>query len=189
LAARLQDQAVPNNKYHCYKASGLAKRAAWAQTWRDQHKEDAGEVVTPKVPPKYRTPDFLRTEYWKLRGPLDVPKERFIAFTEVPGQEQPLFGWAGWTPLERAQALLELDEQAEQQGSAMDERVGLLYSVWFQLPYVAWQSQPAADEFRSILDSVGFRGSVEELEARLSRWAETHPPPKRPGKRRRPGKT
>ncbi|MEL7505660.1 MAG: hypothetical protein AAFN18_24690, partial [Cyanobacteria bacterium J06554_6] len=30
------------------------------------------------VPPKYTTKDFAKTHYWKLRGKLDVPKERWV---------------------------------------------------------------------------------------------------------------
>ncbi|MBL0197138.1 MAG: hypothetical protein IPQ09_23495 [Myxococcales bacterium] len=52
--------------------------------------------MTLEVPPAYGSGDFVRTEYWQLRGKLDVPKERFVAFTEVPGRSGPdAHGWAG----------------------------------------------------------------------------------------------
>ena len=55
----------------------------------------------PRCRPATAAGDFLKSEYWRLRGKLDVPKERFIAFTEVPGRSgvETLYGWAGWTPL------------------------------------------------------------------------------------------
>ena len=51
-------------------------------------KEIAAQAVERKmqavgdipVPPKYRTPDFLAMDIWRLRGALDVPKERFVSF-------------------------------------------------------------------------------------------------------------
>lgn len=32
------------------------------------------------VPPKYKSADFKKSTYWRLRGKLDVPKERFIVY-------------------------------------------------------------------------------------------------------------
>jgi Domain of unknown function (DUF7008) len=48
----------------------------------DRHAKErkAAEIGTIPVPPKYRTPDFLSADFWRLRGGLDVPKERFVSF-------------------------------------------------------------------------------------------------------------
>jgi len=59
------------------------------------------------VPPKYQSKDFLKTDYWRLRGGLDVPKERWISY---PGCERGADGslviaWAGWDHLQQATAL------------------------------------------------------------------------------------
>jgi hypothetical protein len=70
----------------------------------------AREVGPIPVPPKYKSSDFLRatgTDYWGLRGGLDVPKERFVSF---PGAERGADGslviaWAGWNHLQLATAL------------------------------------------------------------------------------------
>ena len=40
-------------------------------------REGRGEIP---VPPKYATADFLKSDYWRLRGKLDVPKERWISY-------------------------------------------------------------------------------------------------------------
>ncbi|MET8251827.1 hypothetical protein [Micromonospora sp. NPDC005197] len=59
------------------------------------------------MPPKYSSADFARPSYWKARGKLDVPKERFISYPQAgrdsDGSE--LLGWAGWDHLAQAQAL------------------------------------------------------------------------------------
>ena len=65
------------------------------------------EIGAIPVPPKYKTPDFQQTDYWRLRGGLDVPKERFVSF---PGAAPDADGtlavlWAGHLHLPRAQAL------------------------------------------------------------------------------------
>ena len=44
------------------------------------------KLLRPRSPSSYGPPDFRRPDYWRLRGKLDVPKERFIAVTEVPGR-------------------------------------------------------------------------------------------------------
>jgi hypothetical protein len=179
VGEQIVDQAVPSLKSHVFKPEGLRKRAQWEETWRLQHLEDAGEKVVPAVPPKYDTKDFLRTEYWTLRGKLDVPKERFIAFTEAPAgvSDVPLYGWAGWTHRERARVLLALDEKADDARNDVKERYGLLYGAWFLLPYVAWEDAKAAADMRA--DVKGVVGEQGVTEAMLEEWAAAHPPPGR----------
>lgn len=90
-----------------YKPSGLRKRVLWEQTWEKQRREDAGESVEIDVPPKYTSADFVRPSYWRARGKLDVPKERFISYPEMGRDTDSslLLGWAGWDHLAQAQAL------------------------------------------------------------------------------------
>jgi hypothetical protein len=59
------------------------------------------------VPSKYRSNDFQKSDYWRLRGGLDVPKERWISYPafERDSDASPVLGWAGWSHLEQAQAL------------------------------------------------------------------------------------
>jgi hypothetical protein len=64
-------------------------------------------VGTIPVPPKYRTPDFLSTDVWRLRGGLDVPKERFVSFAHCARDADgslPVL-WAGYDHLARAKAI------------------------------------------------------------------------------------
>jgi hypothetical protein len=73
-----------------------------------QRREDAGEKVGKiPVPPKYQSKDFLKTDFWRLRGGLDVPKERWVSY---PGCERGADGslviaWAGWNHLQQATAM------------------------------------------------------------------------------------
>ena len=67
-------------------------------------------------PPKYDQKDFENAAaVWRLRGKLDVPKERFIAYPTAsppPGAAGTkgalVFGWAGWDHLQQLQAAVEL---------------------------------------------------------------------------------
>ncbi|MFH0244614.1 BREX-2 system adenine-specific DNA-methyltransferase PglX [Streptomyces sp. HK10] len=96
-----------------YKPSGLKKRADWEHVWDLQRQEDAAPDEparrrirdTIPVPPKYTSADFLRPSYWKARGKLDVPKERFISYGQTNAATPELYGWAGWDHREQAQAL------------------------------------------------------------------------------------
>ncbi len=62
------------------------------------------------VPPKYQQKDFRKATYWKARGKLDVPKERFIAYPEAGAgaDTSPVVGWAGWDHAQQAFALARL---------------------------------------------------------------------------------
>ena len=64
------------------------------------------EKVEIPVPPKY-VQRFPETDYWRLRGGLDVPKERFIVYPafERDSDASPVLGWAGWSYLEQARSL------------------------------------------------------------------------------------
>ena len=100
-------EAVPFLPALRYTESGLRKRAEWKEVWRLQREEDAGNQVEIPVPPKYVTKDFQKGDYWRLRGGLDVPKERFILYPglERDSDQTPVLGWAGWNHLEQARAL------------------------------------------------------------------------------------
>src|SRR5208337_3949781 len=54
------------------------------------------QVGTIPVPPKYTSADFLKSDYWRLRGKLDVPKERWVSFPHCEGPDGTLVvAWAG----------------------------------------------------------------------------------------------
>jgi hypothetical protein len=113
VAELITDEHVPFLSALRYKPSGLKKRADWEEVWDLQRKEDAAPDEQTKrkirdsipVPPKYTSADFLRPAYWKARGKLDVPKERFISYGQTNAVTPELYGWAGWDHKEQAQAL------------------------------------------------------------------------------------
>jgi Domain of unknown function (DUF7008) len=104
----VRDESVPFLPVLRYKPSGLQKRLQWERTWNLQRQEDAGlQVGDIPVPPKYTTADFQSGPFWRLRGKLDVPKERFVSY---PGCERAADGslpiaWAGWDHAQQARAL------------------------------------------------------------------------------------
>jgi len=106
VIALVTPEAVQHLPVLRYTESGLRKRAEWEHVWDLQRQEDAGEKVEIPVPPKYITKDMLG-HCWRLRGGLDVPKERFIAypFFQRDSDASPVLGWAGWSHLEQARAL------------------------------------------------------------------------------------
>lgn len=74
---------------------------------RYQDGRKTNEIGPIPVPPKYQGKDFVKTDYWRMRGGLDVPKERWVSY---PGCERGADGslpiaWAGWDHLQQATAL------------------------------------------------------------------------------------
>ncbi len=115
LGGLMEREAVSSATCQRYTDVGIEKRRGWERTWELQRREDAGEVVTVPKPEKYDQKDFEQAgTVWRLRGKLDVPKERFIAYpTATPpsgatGKAGDVYGWAGWTHLEQLQAAVEL---------------------------------------------------------------------------------
>ncbi|MEU3873109.1 BREX-2 system adenine-specific DNA-methyltransferase PglX, partial [Streptomyces sp. NPDC029704] len=137
----LSEEHVPFVSALRYKPTGLKKRADWEHVWDLQREEDAAPDEPAKrkvrertpVPPKYTSADFLKPSYWRARGKLDVPKERFISYGTVNVQSPELYGWAGWDHLEQALALASYIQQA---GLGDDELVPYLAGLLELQPWL-----------------------------------------------------
>jgi len=122
--------------------AGLRKRNQWEDTWALQRLEDAGEAVgNIPAPPKYKSADFLKTEVWRLRGGLDLPKERWISY---PGCERGADGslviaWAGWDHLQQATAIASYYLDMKDSEGWSPERLQPLLAGLFEL--VPWLEQ------------------------------------------------
>lgn len=108
VADLVTGESVPFLPVLRYTDTGLRKHTQWKNTWALQRREDVGEQVGRiPVPPKYQSKDFLKADFWRLRGGLDVPKERWVSH---PGCERGAdnslpIAWAGWNHLQQATAL------------------------------------------------------------------------------------
>jgi hypothetical protein len=163
-----------------YADTGLEKHAVWRVTWDLQRREDADEDVGDiPVPPKYATPDFRRSEYWKHRGKLDVPKERFVLYpgAETDNDTSPWLGWAGWDHRQKATALAGLYQlRKTEEGWEADKLTPLLAGLHELVPWlIQWHNAPDAgfggmrlgDYFRDFLsgEARGLACSTADLEA------------------------
>lgn len=116
LEKLIAEEAVPYLAALRYKPSGVEKYREWQRMWDLQREEDrieaegGGPKPTIPVPPKYGQADFRKAAYWKARGKLDVPNERFISYPGVTrsSEASTVLGWAGWDHAEQALALARL---------------------------------------------------------------------------------
>jgi hypothetical protein len=212
-------EAAPAQKALRYKATGLRKRAAWEETWRLQRLEDAldaraalpegdparvsatqldsekrRQVGVIPVPPKYGSGDYRQTTTWRMRGKLDVPKERFVVF---PGAERdqdptPVFGWAGWDHLQQAQAIAAYYlERKDQDGWSPARLTPLLVALYELLPWLEQWHNEFDPTFGTGLGDY-FRGFVDEearsLELTTEALAAWEPPPELLKKKRKKAK-
>ena len=168
----VENESVPALPMQRYKPSGLAKRADWETTWRNQRHEDAidadvaatvhredtdtdekyasrvqaeqqrrkqKEIGSVAPPRKYRSADFLKASYWRLCGPLDVPKERFVSLPDMSRDSDPslLIGWAGWDTPSLCQAVASYyTEVSEQDGWNASRLTPLLAVLQENLPWL-----------------------------------------------------
>lgn len=112
--------------------------AQWqARIKPEQDQRKLAEIGRLPAPPKYTSADFLKPGYWRLRGGLDVPKER--CFT-VPDPQSPgdwLYGWAGWNPAQRVRALAgAFIDGIERSGADPAQLLPLLVALDEALPWV-----------------------------------------------------
>lgn len=104
--ARIRFRLAPDAPLH-EEASVWVEKQLAAEIKQHQEERKANEVGAIPVPPKYQSKDFLKSDFWRLRGGLDVPKERWISY---PGCERGADGslviaWAGWNHLQQATAV------------------------------------------------------------------------------------
>src|SRR5262249_14746006 len=114
LAEIIAEAHVPYLAQLRYRDSGLLKRTVWEQAWELQRAEDrTGRQLDIPVPAIYASADFVKLSYWRQRGKLDMPKERFISYPMAsPDRDDSLLlGWAGWDHREQAHALIALIEE------------------------------------------------------------------------------
>lgn len=176
VAELVEDESVPSLPGQRYKDTGLRKRSQWEETWAKQRQEDAitarltaglteDEKQDPKVqqsirnavaaevgeilvPPKYTSADFRSSSYWRLRGKLDVPKERWISY---PGLERTAdqslpIAWAGWDHLQQAKALAAHYQTLQSDGAPEPQLARALASLHQLIPWLLqWHNELDAD--------------------------------------------
>ncbi len=172
VAELVEGEAVPFLPVLRYKESGLRNRTIWERTWELQRREDAidaaveaelrgsgpepikaeqkrrkhAEVGDIPVPPKYKSADFLNATFWRLRGALDVPKERFVSYAHCAKATDPslVVAWAGWDHLQQSQALAGYYiAMKEQEGWTADRLTPLLAGLLELVPWVKqWHNDP-----------------------------------------------
>ncbi len=112
----------------------------------EQKRRKRSEVGDIPVPPKYKSADFLNATFWRLRGALDVPKERFVSYPHYAKATDPslVVAWAGWNHLQQSQALAAYYiAMKEQEGWTADRLAPLLAGLLERVPWVKqWHNDP-----------------------------------------------
>ena len=150
IAELVADEHVPAQAAARYKGKGMDKRGQWERTWDLQRMEDLGEPLPDgmeriPVPPKYGQGDFAKTSYWRQRGKLDVPKERFTSVAGAERDADPtlVLAWAGFDHAELAQAIgTVLVERQQTDGWDADRAWPLVVALAELLPWLdQWHSE------------------------------------------------
>ena len=105
----------------------------------EQRRRTRAEVGDIPPPPKYTAADFQTSTCWRLRGALDVPKERFVSypFCSRDADLSLLIGWAGWDHLQQARALAAwYTEVVEQEGWPVERLKPLLAGLAELIPWL-----------------------------------------------------
>jgi hypothetical protein len=144
----IRANAVSNRPEHYLKLSGLRKM-------------NGGLFPATEL----TSGDFNDPVAWKLRGKLNIPRERFIAYREFdhrwryagfPESGGPWFGWAGWRPVQRAEALASLLERANRAGWEINYRqCGLRASLRDLLTELKDLPEAERSEFEAISVACG----------------------------------
>lgn len=210
VAELVAAESVPFLPVLRYTDDGLRKRRDWEATWDLQRREDAidaraalpdghperlsaedAKALKPEipVPPKYKRTDFRANDFWRLRGGLDVPKERFVSY---PGAERDSDGslvvaWAGYDHLQQATALAShYYDMKENEGWGTERLVPLLAGVRELVPWlVQWHNEYNPDFGVGLGDY--YRSFVEDEARALGLTADdlrAWTPPAKPGARR-----
>ena len=142
------------------------------------------------MPPKYTSADFQKSDYWRLRGKLDVPKERWISFPHCETESDPslVVGWAGWNHLQQATALIAYYDARKREGWDAKRLTPLLAGLDQLLPWIhQWHpdidpefGETAGQSFQTMLES-----DAHELGLTLEDIRAWEPPAKTKGGKRK----
>jgi hypothetical protein len=179
----VESESVPALPFLVYKPSGLIKKGTWERIWAIQRRADSHTFAEPSsltvgslesvnedpygsMPPaRYDSKDFLDGRIWRLRGKLDVPKERWISFPHCEGPDGTLvICWAGYDHLQQAQAISAyyVRVQTEFGGSDDPRLIPLLASLIELLPWLKqWHNEPNAN-FDGLRMGEYFEGFINE---------------------------
>lgn len=116
----------------------------WARRLQSEQEHRKREQIgLIAAPTKYATADFMNSTIKRLRGDLDVPKERFFTLPKGDAPGELLHGWAGWNHVQRVQAIAGTYTDAEsRQGWPVPQLIPLLAAVNEELPWVLqWHNQ------------------------------------------------
>jgi hypothetical protein len=190
VANLLAEESVPYLAALRHKPAGMEKRAVWERTWQLQREEDSGKFAGHiDVPPKYKQSDFRSSIFWRHRGKLDVPKERFTSYPDAAADGSTLYGWAGWDHAQCAQGLAQRIVAArETEGMDAERLLPLLAGLLELLPWLhQWHAEPdpeygmpLSDFYDNFLDER--TRALGCTRAELAAW---RPPELRRGKRRK----
>ncbi|MGK7952975.1 MAG: BREX-2 system adenine-specific DNA-methyltransferase PglX [Xenococcaceae cyanobacterium] len=211
----VEKESVPLLPVLRYKPSGLRKRQEWEKTWDLQRLEDTIDARTKldkdnpnyldflaaeklktqeigkiPVPAKYTSKDFLK-QYWRLRGKLDVPKERWVSFPHCEGEDGTLvIAWAGYSHLQLAQSIsayfVEIQERI---GGSADFRLQPLLGCLLELlPWLKQWHNDIDPEYDLRMGDY-FAGFIQEEARRLDKTPENilnwQPPKQKTRKRKK----
>jgi hypothetical protein len=157
---------------------------------KEQEWKEFGRSIA--VPPKYSRADFQKTDYWRLRGKLDVPKERWVSCPHCQTESDPslVIGWAGWNYLEQATALVAYYDARKREGWDAKRLTPLLAGLDQLLPWIH-QWHPEIDpEFRETAGQsyqTMLEHDAHELGLTLEEIRAWTPPEKKSGRRKAKG--
>jgi hypothetical protein len=139
----------------------------------EQRRRKQQEIGDTPPPPKYTSADFQNSTFWRLRGALDVPKERFISYPYCFRESDPtlVIGWAGWDHLQQAMALAAwYTEVVEQEAWSPERLKPLLAGIAELLPWLKQWHNDIDPEFNERMGDF-FEGF---LRAQLQQYGLTH---------------
>lgn len=150
----IRANAAANRPEHYLKPDGLRKFYA-------------ARASDPPGVPEYSSKEFSDNVAWRLRGKLNIPRERFIHYAEfdhtrrgadAPDSGGPWFGWAGWDAGGRADALAFLLDQASRAGWEIRWRqCGLRAALRDLLQELKDLPEAERAEFEAIASACGIR--------------------------------
>jgi hypothetical protein len=153
----------------------------------ERRRRKQAEVGDIPPPPKYTSTDFQSTTFWRPRGALDVPKERFISYPFCSREADPslLIGWAGWDHLQQAKSLAAwYTEVVEQEGWPVERLKPLLAGLAELIPWLKQWHNDLDHEYHERMGDffeVFLQGQLQTYGLThddLRRWAP--PAPRRP---------
>ena len=163
LSALIEDETVPFLASWRLSPRGLLKFNDWQELWMRQRIQPVTLEDARRLAISFEPGDFQRSSYWRLRGRLDFPRERFIGYPGMAASgRETLYGWAGWTLPQQVEVLKRLYLAGRDEAWTTERLLPIVQGLEELVPWIRFWHSSFVPGLQEVIDMACGELGVEQ---------------------------